>query len=329
MATSHLASTLLPQAADEPAAAPVPVTESDYVTLPGGGRMPLLGLGTYKIERADQVTAALAAGYRHLDCAPAYGNEAAVGEAVAAFLSEHGPDSRSQLWITSKIWNDAHRPDAARASVARSLADLGVDYLDLLLVHWPIAWVPGTQDPDPGVTMAETWAALEGLVAEGLVRHLGVSNFGLPAVEEVLGFAKVRPVVNQVELHPLLAQRKLVGVCARRGVRCVAYSPLGHSRPDLLDHPTVKEVAAQAGRTPAQVLLRWGVQRGCPVVAKAGGAGHLAENIEGLHAWRLSWDQKAALDAMDEGRRLAIPPFYTFPTGEEGGGAAKPSQLLL
>lgn len=313
-------------AADEPAAAPVVIKEPDYVTLPGGSRMPLIGLGTYKLDSADAVRTALALGYRHIDCAPIYGNEALIGEGLADYLSQEG--SRDQLWITSKIWNDAHRPDAARASAAKTIADIGCGYLNLLLVHWPHAWVPGTEDEDMEVTIQETWAALEALVDEGLVRHIGLSNFSLAQVEEVLGFARIAPVVNQIELHPLLAQRKLVGVCARKGVRCVGYSPLGHSKNDLLEHPEVVRVAVEVGKSPAQVLLRWNVQRGVAVVPKAGSEPHLHENIDGLFQWRLSWDQKAALDALDEGRRFVSMEWHSW-GDEEEGGAVKPSKVLL
>eukprot|EP00887_Chlorella_sp_A99_P004505 scaffold34.g4505.t1 len=283
------------------------------VLLPGGGRMPLLGLGTYKLASADSVRAALDLGYRHLDCASVYGNQALVGEGLKTFLAE---GRREELFITSKVWNDAHRPAAARASVERTLAELGCGHLDLLLLHWPEAWMPGTQEPDTGVTLQETWAALEACVDAGLARYIGVSNFGLTQVEDLLSWARIKPVVNQVELHPLLAQRKLVGVCLRKGVHSVAYSPLGHSKTDLLEHPAVLEV-----------LLRWNVQRGVAAIPKAGSLPHLRENIEGLFSWALTWDQKAKLDALDCGRRLVTSAWHQWEDPEEGG-AAKPHIVL-
>jgi len=290
--------------------------------------MPLLGLGTYKLERAEAVTAALSAGYRHIDCATVYGNQKLVGEGLRAYLGQEGSLPRDQLWITTKIWNDAHRPEAVRASAEGSIADLGCGYLDLLLVHWPHAWKPGTEEEDTGVTMQETWAAMEALVDAGLVRYLGVSNFSLSQVEDLLSWARIKPVVNQVELHPLLAQRKLVGVCTRKGVRCVGYSPLGHSKTDLLEHPEVVAVAKDVGRSPAQVLLRWNVQRGVGVIPKAGSEGHMRENADGLFTWRLTWDQKAALDRLDEGRRFVQMSWHKWEDVEEGG-AVKPSKVLL
>ena len=302
------------------------IKEPDYVTLPGGSRMPLIGLGTYKQDSPEAVRSALALGYRHIDCAPIYGNESLICEGLKEFVSQDG--GREQLWITSKIWNDNHHPAELRASAQKSISDLGCKYLDLLLVHWPDAFIPGTEDIDTEITIQETWAAMEALVEEGIVRHIGVSNFSLKQVEDVLSFAKIAPVVNQIELHPLLAQRKLLGVCARKGVRCVGYSPLGHSKNDLLEHPEVIRVANEVGKSPAQVLLRWNIQRGVAVVPKAGSEPHLRENIDGLFQWRLSWDQKAALDALDQGKRFVSMPWHIWAEDEEGG-AVKPSKVLL
>ena len=288
--------------------------------------MPLIGLGTYSQSSADAVRTALAAGYRHIDCAPIYGNEALVGEGLRDFLAQE-ESAREQLWITTKIWNDAHRPAAVRASAEKSIADLGVKYLDLLLIHWPDAFLPGTEEVDTEVTLEDTWRAMEALVEEGLVKHIGVSNFSLTQVEDVLSWAKIKPVVNQIELHPLLAQRKLLGVCSRKGVRCVGYSPLGHSKTDLLEHPEVLRVASEVNKSPAQVLLRWNVQRGVAVIPKAGSEPHVKENIDGLFEWRLSWDQKAALDALDNGTRFVNMAWHQWADDEEGG-AVKASTLF-
>jgi alcohol dehydrogenase (NADP+) len=301
----------------------------------GGGRLPLLGLGTYKLDSADAVVAAFKAGYRHIDCAPIYGNEDVVGKGIKSWCesmslsNDNSTDTaRSSLWITSKIWNDAHRAPAVKASIEKSIADLQCAYLDLALVHWPDAWIPGTEMPDPEASLRETWQALEAAVDAGLVRHLGVSNFGLKALEGLLSWARIKPVVNQIELHPLLSQRKLVGVSARYGVHCVAYSPLGHSKTDLLEHPTILRVAQETGKTAAQVLLRWAVQRGTAVIPKAGSEPHVLENIDGLFEWRLTWDQKSSIDALDAGKRFISPSWHEW-EDEEEGGAAKPSTVLL
>lgn len=307
------------------AAADKPINDTPYVLLPGGTRMPLIGLGTYKTESPEAIRKALEVGYRHIDCATVYGNQALVGEGLKDFLAQ---GRRGELFITGKVWNDAHRPEAVRRSVERTIAELGCAHLDLCLVHWPVAWLPGTEQTDPEVTLRQTWQAMEALVDDGLARHIGVSNFSLRQIEEVLGYARIKPVVNQVELHPLLAQRKLVGVCLRKGVHSVAYSPLGHRKDnELMTHPAVLEVAAEAGKSPAQVLLKWNVQRGVAVIPKAGSEPHLRENIEGLFSWSLTWDQKAKLDAIDCGKRFVDNAWHTWEDAEEGG-AAKPSRVL-
>lgn len=292
--------------------------------------MPLMGFGTYKIDSAESIVNALAAGYRHFDCASGYANQDIIGQGLKDFLKS-SPDARSQLFMTSKLWNNAHQPQLVRPEVEKTIADLGCGYLDLLLVHWPVSFKPGTDFPnyelDTEVSLKDTWAAMEELVDAGLVRHLGVSNFGVKLVEEFLGFARIKPIVNQVELHPFLPQRKLVGVCLRKGVHCVAYAPLGHSINDMLEHPGVVEVAKETGKTPGQVLLKWGVQRGMPVIPKASSKKHIAENIQGLFDWRLTWDQKSKLDALECGKRFAQPPWAQWENSDEGG-ALKPSTVL-
>ncbi|PSC71722.1 Alcohol dehydrogenase [NADP(+)] [Micractinium conductrix] len=314
-------------AQDESAAADAaakPVNDPPHVILPGSTHMPLIGLGTYKLQSPGSVKAALEIGYRHIDCASVYANEAVVGEGLKDFIAAGG---RAELFITSKVWNDAHRPAELRKSVEQSVSELGCSYLDLCLVHWPDAFKPGSEEPDTEVTLQQTWQAMESLVDDGLVRHIGVSNYSLRQVEETLSYARIKPVVNQVELHPLLAQRKLVGVCLRNGVHSVAYSPLGHTGPDSDVMAAAAEVAAEVGKTPAQVLLKWNVQRGVAVIPKASSEPHLRENFEGLFNWRLTWDQKAKLDALDRGQRFVTSSWHTWEDPEEGG-AAKPSLVL-
>jgi len=375
------------------AAAVAAQSEPRHLALAGGRRLPVLGLGTYKLASpAAAVASALRLGYRHLDCASFYGNQVAVGEGLRAFLAmsaeeqrlEGGADpsalerqtvsaaeasrraatpaARADVFVTTKIWNTEHRPADAVASVELSLADLGLDYVDCAVVHWPEAWLPGsdirapeTIRPDTEVTLLETWRALEGLVARGKVLTLGLSNASLAQVEEVLAdvdarvaAAKaagaagagagaevaaappVRPAVVHAELHALLPQRKLVGVLRRRGVACVAHSPLGgHTSHDALDDPTIAAVAASLGRTPAQVLLRYNAQRGVAVVPKASSQERQAENARGVFGgWRLDDRAKAAIDALvpsdASGRRAVDYPWKDW--GDlEAGGVPKPS----
>ena len=302
------------------------VREPDSVILPGGVKLPLLGFGTFKITDASSVKTALEVGYRHFDCARIYGNEDIVGQGLQGYLSKD-PKARESLWITSKVWNDAHRPSHVTQSVQDTLNDLGCQYLDLLLIHWPEAWIPGTQDPDTTVTIKDTYQAMEALVDAGKVRFLGVSNFGLTQIEDVLSWCRIKPIVNQIELHPMLAQRKLVGVSNRKGVQSVAYSPLGVGSNDLVNHPAVIQICKETGKTPAQVLLRWNVQRGVPVIPKASSKPHIEENFDGLFDWRLTWDQKSELDAIDSAKRFIDPSFHAWEDVEEGG-AHKPSKVF-
>ncbi|DBA80189.1 TPA: hypothetical protein ACH3X2_007656 [Trebouxia sp. C0005] len=272
--------------------------QSEYLLLRSGAKLPLVGFGTYKVDNADSVRCAIAEGYRHIDCAAFYGNEETIGEGMADFINQ---GHRSDLFITSKVWNDAHRPKLVRASCERSIKDLGCEYLDLLLMHWPEAWEPESGmpgKPDHTVTIQQTWEAMEELVDSGLVRHLGVSNFSVKQVEELLECARIKPVANQVELHPFLPQRKLVGVCARKGVHCIAFSPLGHSDPGVINNDVLKEVAQELGRTSAQVCLKWNVQRGVPVIPRSQNPKNIKANIDGIFDWVLPRAAKVRLHPM-------------------------------
>lgn len=313
-------------AADKAAAA---VREPATVMLCTGQRMPLIGLGTYKLQSADAVKTALDLGYRHFDCAAFYGNESIVGAGLADFVSS---GRRSELFITSKVWNTHHKPADSRVSVEQSLKDLGIDQLDLLLLHWPEAWLPGSDPngavhPDTSVTLLEAWRGLEALVDAGLTKAIGLSNASLPQVEEILAAAKHKPAVNQVELHPLLAQRKLVGVSYRKGVVSVAHSCLVRQAAEIQDSPLVQQVAAETGKTINQVLLKWNTQRGVPVIPKATSREHLAENFVGMTDWRLSNAQKALLDGLDQHKRFITPAWKDWGDVEDGG-ILKPSRVL-
>lgn len=292
----------------------------------GSARVPLIGLNTAGLEDTGaMVAAALDAGVRLIDCAPVNGNEAAVGAALKPFIDA---GKRDELIIVSKIWNDAKRPDAVRASVTRSLAVLGCGHLDLLLIHWPVAWAPGTRDADTGAGLAETWAAMEALVDEGLVRQLGVANFSLAQVEGLLEAARLRPVCNFVELHAQLSQRKLVGTLLRKGVQCVAHSPLGGpGNPVVAGSEAARALAAKAGRTAGQMLLKWGVQRGTPVVLDNPGSVEALKEQVSLFGWQLDEFEKVKLDGLNEDRRYVQPEWSHFADPEEGG-ALKPSAVF-
>lgn len=264
-----------------------------------GDAMPAIGLGTWNAGPGEvyaAVKAALAAGYRHLDCAAVYGNEAEIGAALAEAFAA-GEVRRGDLWITSKLWNDAHAPADVLPALRRTLADLQLEYLDLYLLHWPVAvrrgvtYPRGASDMIPlaELPLAETWAAMEAAAQHGLVRHLGVSNFSAVKLRALHAGARVKPAALQVELHPYLQQPALLTTCAELGVHVTAYAPLGSpdrpavyrvdDEPALLRDPTIVAIAAERGVSPAQVLIAWAVRRGTSVIPKSIDPGRMRENL--------------------------------------------------
>ncbi|HSO33030.1 MAG TPA: aldo/keto reductase [Labilithrix sp.] len=261
--------------------------------LRSGGAIPQVGLGVWQSARGDvtknAVLAALRLGYRHVDTARIYGNEADVGAAVR----ESGIP-RAQLFVTTKLWNDDQGYDAALAAFDRSLAKLGLDYVDLYLIHWPVAG-----------KRKDSWRALEKLKADGRARHIGVSNFLVPHLEELLGDAKELPAVNQIEVHPFLQHRETRAFCKKHEIVVEAYSPL--TRGQKLDDPAISAVGKRVGRSNAQVLLRWGVQHGLVVLPKSTHEKRIAENAD-LFDFTLDGEAMAALDALDAGEATGWDP---------------------
>ena len=295
-----------------------------------------MGLGLWKIARPDApglVEEAIRDGYRHLDSACDYGNEVEAGQGIRAALAR-GLCRRDDLWVTSKLWNTYHEPQHVRPAVERSLRDLGLDYLDLYLVHFPIAlqYVPfetryppeWTHDPaaneprmEPiAVPLADTWRAMEDLVSAGLVRQVGLCNCNIALIREVLAAARIRPAVLQVELHPFLTQEKLLRFCREASIAVTAFSPLGApsyvplgmatAAESVLEHPVVTGIAAAVSRTPAQVVLRWGMQRGTAVIPKTSRPERLRENLAACD-FTLSAEQMQAISSLDCGRRFNDP----------------------
>jgi D-xylose reductase len=308
-------------------------------TLPGGGSLPAVGLGFWKVPNAsaaDLVVKAVKVGYRHLDCACDYGNEAEVGDGIRAAVSA-GLCRREDLWVTSKLWNTYHAKQHVRPAVERTLRDLKLDYLDLYLVHFPIAqeyvpfdrryppgWFSDPNDPHPRmhldrVPLAETWAAMEGLVTAGLVKQVGVSNYGTALLRDLLSYARIRPAVLQVELHPYLTQEKLLRFCFEHGIAVTAFSPLGAQSyysigmadpsESVLEQPAVKAAAARHGKTPAQVVLRWGWQRGTSLVPKTTRPERLAENLA-VFDFELTADEMSAISGLNRNRRFNDPGVF-------------------
>lgn len=287
--------------------------------------MPALGLGTWKSapgEIGAAVREAIRAGYRHIDCAPIYGNEEEIGRALAECF-EDGLASREELWITSKLWNDRHASGEVIPALEETLSDLGLEYLDLYLIHWPVAIRTGLTFPESGVDMVsleelpleETWERMEAALAAGLCRHIGVSNFSAAKLARLLGVGRVAPEVDQVELHPYLRQDELVSFCRDNGVIVTAYSPLGSpdrperlkedDEPVLLEDPVIRGIAERLGATPAQVLIAWALARDTAVIPKSVNPDRIREN---LAAADVSLDDEAmsGIAALDRHRRYIV-----------------------
>ncbi|KAL0979306.1 hypothetical protein UPYG_G00183450 [Umbra pygmaea] len=299
---------------------------SSYVTLSSGRKMPLLGLGTWKsapgqVKQAVQV--ALDCGYRHIDCALAYCNEHEVGEAIAEKLGAGKALRREDVFVTSKLWNTQHHPDDVEPACRKTLLDLGLDYLDLYLIHWPMAFRRGTElmpkRADGSVFYddihyLETWAAMENLVDKGLVRDIGLSNFNARQTNNVISRAKHKPVVNQVECHPYLSQNELLNHCRAVDVCLMAYSPLGSGDqpwissddPCLLHDPGLNAIALHHNKTAAQVILRWQVQRGVACIPKSVTPSRIQQNLQ-VFDFTLSDEDMKQIESLNRNKRYIVP----------------------
>jgi len=272
---------------------------ADKTALNNGVLMDQLGFGLYKVPPQDAAGLcyqALESGYRHFDTAALYANEAGVGEAVRRFTAEEPEFSRDDIFVTSKVWNDSHGYDAALRAFDASLAMLGLDYLDLYLIHWP--------QPERALYV-DTYRALERLYHEGRVRAIGVSNFQPAHLEELLKNCDVVPAVNQIELHPWLQQEQLRELHAAHGIRTVAWSPLGRGK--VLSDPVVAELAQELGRTPAQIVLRWHLQLGNVAIPKASSLQRIQENFK---VWDFALDPAAMqrLGGLERNGRIGSHP---------------------
>jgi len=244
------------------------VTAIPDITLSNGQTIPQLGFGVFLVEPKDTaaaVSTALEVGYRHIDTAEMYGNEKEVGQAIR----RSGLD-RSDVFVTSKLGNDAHEPDDARRAFDESLKALGFDYLDLFLIHWPL---PTRYDGD----YVSTWQTLEEFYRDGRARSIGVSNFQAHHLRRLHGEADIPPAVDQIEVNPYLTQDELRGFCAEHQIAVEAWSPL--ARGHVLDDPTVDEIARRVGKTPAQVVLRWHIERGDIIFPKSVTPERIKENF--------------------------------------------------
>ncbi len=269
------------------------LTIRSTVTLRGGVEMPRLGLGVWQSAPGDEtrraVAEALAVGYRHVDTARAYRNEGDVGEALRA-----SGVPRREVFVTTKLWNADHGYDRALKAIDKSLASLGLEQVDLYLVHWP---VEGLRN--------DTWRAMERIRADGKARAVGVSNYTIRHLDELLARAKEPPSVNQVEFNPFLHQRALLEHCRRHGVQLEAYGPL--VRAHRMDHPVLAAIARKHGRTPAQVLVRWGLQHDLVVIPKSVRPERIRENAD-VFGFALDAADLSQLDGLDEGYRTSWDP---------------------
>jgi aldehyde reductase len=259
----------------------------------GRGYMPALGFGTLIPDAAETISAtgaALEAGFRHFDCAERYRNEREVGEALQAGLAAHGI-AREDIFVTTKLWNSNHRPERVEAAFEASRDRLRLNYLDLYLIHTPFAFQPGDeQDPrdqngdviyDDGVTLLDTWRALESLVDQGRCGAIGLSDIKLEELSPLYESARIKPAVVQVESHPYLPETELLEFCKERGIVLLAFAPLGHGmKPGLLEDPVIAAIATRVGKTPAQVLLAWAVQRGTALLTTPRSAARARENFD-------------------------------------------------
>jgi diketogulonate reductase-like aldo/keto reductase len=264
-----------------------------FVLNNGDGVMPALGFGTLvsnRDETRNATRAAVEVGFRHLDCAERYRNEAEVGAALKQLLAD-GTVRREELFVTTKLWNNNHRPERVKPALQASLNRLGLDAVDLYLVHTPFAFQPGDdQDPrhphgavvyDDGVTLQETWTAMEALVDDGLTRAIGLSDIGVEGTRQIVDTGRIKPAVVEVESHPYHPQWGLHEYCTTEGIVLLAFAPLGHAmEPRLLDDPLIVAMARRLGKTPAQVLLAWGIQRGTAVLTSSIRPARIAENFD-------------------------------------------------
>ena len=307
--------------------------------LNSGDELPVVGLGLWKAEPetiSTLIPAAINTGYRHFDNAADYGNEADVGRALKTAIDD-GLCQREDLWLTSKLWNTFHEPERVREACEKSLSDLQTDYLDLYLIHFPIAleYVPIEKRYPPGwfydpdaeepamhpikVPIRETWEAMQELVSAGLVKNIGICNFGVSLIRDLLSYAKIPPAVLQVELHPHLSQERLLRFCQEEVIAVTGFSPFGassyipismaRSSESLLDDETIQSIAEEHGRSSAQILLRWGIQRSTAVIPKTSRPERLAENLN-LFDFALTAKEMRSINKLNRDRRYNDPGFF-------------------
>lgn len=315
-------------------------TQIPFKTLSTGAKVPVIGLGTFGSDHitgqqiADAVLEAARLGYRHFDCASVYGNEHLIGPSLQTMMK--GGVRREDLWITSKLWNDKHAADDVIASCKKSLADLQLDYLDLFLVHWPFpnyhppGCAPDYHNPDARAYIHEnymkTWRQMEKLQDEGLVRHIGTSNMTIPKLELLLRDARIKPVVNEMELHPHFQQPELFQYVVDHGILPIGYSPIGSpGRPERdrtpedtvdIEDPVIVKIAQRLNVHPAAVCLKWAIQRGqLPIPFSANRKNYLS-NLKAAVGEKLTTQEMTDIAGIDRQCRLIKGQVFLWKEGQ-------------
>ncbi len=296
-----------------------------YKTLNTDNQIPLIGLGTWKAAPGEVYTAirwALKLGYNHFDCAPIYGNQKEIGQAFHDAMEEDNL-RRQDIFITSKLWNDSHQAKDVLSALHKTLEELQVEYLDLWLMHWPVAQKPGTAIPSGSddmlslkdVPLEETWAEMEKAYNQGLVKAIGTSNFGSEKLQLILDKGQISPAVNQVECHPYLQQNELLDFCNKNMIALTAYSPLGsgsrskdgnaesNNKSALLEDAVILNIAHKLNVSAAQVILAWQMQRGVIVIPKSANEARLQENLNSLNLILDNQDMEQ-IARLDKGYRV-------------------------
>lgn len=301
------------------------------VKFKNGDSMPIFGLGTWKSAPGEvykAVKEAIRIGYRHIDCAPVYGNETEIGQALTECFNE-GLVSRDELWITSKVWNNAHASEDVLPAIQQTLADLQIDYLDLLLMHWPVVIRKGITFHESGsdlislddIPIIETWTQMEASVDKGLCRNIGVSNFSIVKLAALVEASRIKPEMNQVELHPYLQQPKMLEFCKANSIHLTAYAPLGSGdRPDrlktdnqpiILENPTILKLAERLNTTPAQLLISWAIHRNTVVIPKSVNVDRIKQNLDSVEL-SLSEDDMDEIAKLDTHTRYVSGSFWAL-----------------
>ena len=301
----------------------------DKLKYKNGDEMPAIGLGTWKSDKGkvgNAVRIAIENGYRHIDCAATYGNEAEIGEALSKVLKE-GKVKREELWITSKLWNNAHKKGDVIPALEQTLKDLQLDYLDLYLIHWPVAFKPDVKSPKKDedylsleeVPIIETWNMMLEAKNRGLIKHAGVSNFSVAKLKDLMNKTDENPEMNQVELHPYLQQKELLDFCKSNNIHLTAYSPLGsgdrpeglkaENEPSLLENEVINEIADKKGVSPAQVLINFHLQRGTAVIPKSTNEKRIKQNLESANV-KLDEEDLKKIEGLDKHFRYVNGEFF-------------------